>query len=92
MVISLFLLSMNEVNIKYTDFVISKKKIDFLDALGLLIGGKPIFTKKKIRLARFHGCTNENFFRPIFKRCFQVRDFSFWITEGIGLTGVSFSF
>jgi hypothetical protein len=33
--------------------------IDFLDELGLFIGEKPIFTKKKIellcRLARFHG-------------------------------------
>jgi hypothetical protein len=27
-----------------------------------------------------------------FERCFQIRDFSFWITEGIGLTGVSFYF
>jgi hypothetical protein len=26
--------------------VISKKKIDFLDELGLFIGEKPIFTKK----------------------------------------------
>jgi hypothetical protein len=26
------------------------------------------------------------------ERCFQVRDFSFWITEVIGLTGVSFIF
>jgi hypothetical protein len=30
--------------------------------------------------------------RTIFERCFQVRDFSFRITEGIGLTGVSFHF
>jgi hypothetical protein len=28
----------------------------------------------------------------IFEKCFQVRDFFFWITEGIGLTGVSFHF
>jgi hypothetical protein len=54
--------------------------------------------KKKIRrsavcrLARFHSCPNENFVRMIFERCFQVRDFFFWITEGIGLTGVSFHF
>jgi hypothetical protein len=47
----MFLLSMNEVNIKYTDFVISKKIffIDFLDELGLFIKEKPIFTKKKFR-------------------------------------------
>jgi hypothetical protein len=44
------------------------------------------------RRARFHGCLNENFVRTIFDRCFQVRDFSFWITQRIGLTGVSFQF
>jgi hypothetical protein len=34
-----------------------------------------------------------NFVRPLFERWFfQVRDFSFRITEGIGLTGVSFHF
>jgi hypothetical protein len=72
---------------------------DFLDELGLFIGEIPIFTKKKkirrsavCRLARFHSCPNENFVRMIFERCFQVRDFFFWITEGIGLTGVSFHF
>jgi hypothetical protein len=64
---------------------------------------RPIFTKKKFlslcrlrsavcRLPWCHGCPNEKFVRPIFERCFQVRDFSFWITEGIGLTGVSFHF
>jgi hypothetical protein len=37
----------------------------------------------------FHGCPNENFVRLTFERCYQVRDFSFWITEGIGLTGVA---
>jgi hypothetical protein len=87
-----FLLSMNEVNINFF--------IDFLDELGLFIGEIPIFTRKKIPplcfLPWFHGCPNENFVRPIFKRCFQfrdrVKDFSFWITEGIGLTGVSFDF
>jgi hypothetical protein len=83
---------MNEVNMKYwfSDF----KKIDFLDELGLFIEEKPIFTKKKFpslcRLPWFHGCPYANFVRPIFERCFQVRDFSFRITEGIGLTGVSF--
>jgi hypothetical protein len=76
--------------------VISKKKnLDFLDELGLFIG-KNRFLGKKIpslcRLPRFHGCPSENFVRPIFERCFQVRDFSFRITEGIGLTGVSFHF
>jgi hypothetical protein len=30
--------------------------------------------------------------RPLFERCFQVKDFSFWITEGIGLTGAIFIF
>jgi hypothetical protein len=24
----------------------------------------------------------KNFARPLFERCFQVRDFFFWITEG----------
>jgi hypothetical protein len=75
--------------------VISKKKIDFFDELGLFIG-KTDFYEKKIpslcRLARLHGCPYENFVLPIFERCFQVRDFSFWITEGIGLTGVTFHF
>jgi hypothetical protein len=70
--------------------------IEFLDELGLFIGERPTFTKKKIpslcRLPWFHGCPNENFVCTIFERCFQVRDFSFWITEGIGLTGVSFDF
>jgi hypothetical protein len=75
--------------------VISKKKIiDFLDELRLFIEETPIFAEfsSLCRLARFHGCSNENFVRPIFERCFQVRDFSFWITEGIGLTGVSLHF
>jgi hypothetical protein len=44
------------------------------------------------RLPLFHGCPNENFVHPIFERCFQVRDFFFWITEAIGLTGVSLHF
>jgi hypothetical protein len=91
-----FLLSMNEVNIKYWFRDFQKKFIDFLDELGLVIEEKPIFTKKKIpslcRLPWFHDCPYENFVRPIFEKCFQVRDFSFRITEGIGLTGVSFHF
>jgi hypothetical protein len=74
---------MNEVNMKYWFS-------DFLAELGLFIE-KPIFTKKKFpslcRLARFHGCPNENFVRTIFERCFSI-----WITEVIGLTGVSFHF
>jgi hypothetical protein len=45
----------------------------------------------KILIYHRHG-PYENFVRPIFERCFQVRDFSFRITEGIGLTGVSFYF
>jgi hypothetical protein len=78
--------------------VISKKKkiIDFLDELELFIGEKQVFTKKKrpslCRLPWVHGCPNKNFVRPIFQRSFQVRHFSFWITEGIGLTEVSFHF
>jgi hypothetical protein len=87
----LFLLPMNEVNMKYWFSDFKKKKIDFLDELGLFIGKKPIFTKKKIP-SWFHGCPYEHFVRPIFKRCFQVRDFYFRITEGIDLTGVSFDF
>jgi hypothetical protein len=75
--------------------VISKKFffIDFLDELGLFIEEKPIFPSL-CRLPWFHGCPNENFVRPIFERCFQVKDFSFsfWKTEGIGLTGVIFYF
>jgi hypothetical protein len=63
-----------------------------LDELGLFIEEKPIFTKKNSVALPCHGCPNEMFVRPIFARCFQVRDFSFWITEGIGLTGVNFHF
>jgi hypothetical protein len=69
-----------------------KNFIDLLDELGLNIEEKPVFTKKKNPSPWFHGCPNENFVRPIFERCFQVRDFYFRITEGIGLTGVSFHF
>jgi hypothetical protein len=79
------------------DFVISKKKffIDFLDELELFIGEKQVFAKKKPSLCRLpwiHGCPHENVVLPIFERSFQVRDFSFWITEGIGPTGVIFVF
>jgi hypothetical protein len=72
---------------KSTDFGISKKFffIDFLNELGLFIEEKPIFTKKKFpslyRQPRFHGCPTENFLHLIFEGCFQVRDFSFWISE-----------
>jgi hypothetical protein len=34
----------------------------------------------------------KNFVRPLFERSSQGRDFFFWITEGIGLTGVRFHF
>jgi hypothetical protein len=62
------------------------------------INEEKLYEKKKFRrsavcrLSRFHGCPYEKFVRTIFERCFQVRDFSFWITEGIGPTGVSFYF
>jgi hypothetical protein len=77
--------------------VISKKNffIDFLDELGLFIGEKQVFTKKKFpSLCRLPSAVCRDFMavRPIFERCFQVRDFSFRITGGIGLTGVSFHF
>jgi hypothetical protein len=48
--------------------------------------------KNSVGLPWFHGCRNENFVRTIFGRCFQVREFSFCITEGTGLTGISFHF
>jgi hypothetical protein len=81
------------------NFYIPKFKIkiifDFLNELGLFIGEEPIFTKKKCRFAvwrDFMAVQMKNFVRPIFERCFQVRAFSFWITEGIDLTGVNFHF
>jgi hypothetical protein len=48
--------------------------IDFLDELGLFIGEKTIFTKKKFLRSGVH---------PLFERCFQVRNLSFRIT-GVG--------
>jgi hypothetical protein len=64
---------------------IYQRKTDFYE--------KKYFRRSAVcRLTRFHGCPNENFVRTIFERRFQERDFSFWITEGIGLTGVSFRF
>jgi hypothetical protein len=77
------------------DLVISKKKkkiIDFLDELGLFIGEKPIFTKKKFRRsAAVCGLPSAviswlsiwNVCPQIFERCFQL---------STGLTGVSFHF
>jgi hypothetical protein len=53
-----------------------------MDELGLFIEEKPVFTKKKFR--RSAVCRD---FMTV-----QVTDFSFWITEGIGLTRVSFHF
>jgi hypothetical protein len=67
---------------------------DFLDELGLFIEEKPVFTKKKFRrsaVCRDFMAVQMNYVRPLFERCFQVRDFSFRITEGIGLI-VSFHF
>jgi hypothetical protein len=82
---------MNEVNMKYWISDLKKKKSRFSGRIRTFYRKKPIFTKKKFpslcRLPWFHGCPSENF-----ERCFQVRDFSFRITEGIGLTGVSFHF
>jgi hypothetical protein len=71
--------------------------IDFLEELGLFIKENPDFYKKK-KIRRSAGCRDfmavqmKNFVRSLFERCIQVRDFTFWITEGIGLTGVSFHF
>jgi hypothetical protein len=42
--------------------------------LGLFIGEKPIFMKKKIRRSAV-----KNFVRLLFERSFQVRDFTIWI-------------
>jgi hypothetical protein len=79
----------------FTDIVIPKK-IDFLDELGLFIGEKPIFTKKKFHRSSdcrdFMAVQMKKIVRPLFERSFKCKDFSFWITEGIGLTGVSFPF
>jgi hypothetical protein len=76
--------------------------IDFLDDfLGLFIKEKPTFTNNltdfsvallSVVWRDFMAVEMKNFVRPIFERCFQVRDFSFWITEEISLTGVSFHF
>jgi hypothetical protein len=69
----------------FIDFVIPKFFfIDVLNELGLFIGEKQVFTKKKsvtLPSAVNHGCPNENFVRRFFERSFQVRHFSIWITE-----------
>jgi hypothetical protein len=68
-----------------------------LDELGLFIEENPIFTKKNY-FRRSAVCRNfialqmKILVRPVFERSFQVRDFSFWITKGIDLTGVGFHF
>jgi hypothetical protein len=99
---------MNEVNMKYwfSDFK-KKKKYRFSGLIRTFHRRKTGFYEKNRflrkknfrrsavchrRLPWFHGCPYKNFVRPIFERCFQVRDFCFRITEGIGLTGVSFHF
>jgi hypothetical protein len=88
-----FLLPMNEVN-KYCFSNLIFFFIDFLEDLGLFTEEIPIFLrKKKIRRSavwRDFMAVQMKFVHPIFERRFQVRDFSFWITEGIGLTGVCF--
>jgi hypothetical protein len=55
---------------------------------------KKIFYRFSGRIRTFYRrkTVQMNFVRPPFERCFQVRDFSFQITEWIGLTGVSFYF
>jgi hypothetical protein len=71
--------------------VIKKKKIiDFLDDLGLYIREKTIFTKKKNpSLSRLS--SSILFARFLKDREFsEFRDFSYWITDEIGPTGVSF--
>jgi hypothetical protein len=80
------------------DFVITKKKnfYWFSGRIRTFYRRKTGFYEKKspslCRLPWIHCCPNENFVRPIFERSFQVRHFSFWITEGIGLTRVIFVF
>jgi hypothetical protein len=70
--------------------------IDFLDDDFL---EKTDFYEKKNSVALpsavwrdFIAVQMKKFVRTIFKICFQFRAFSFWITEGIGLTGVIFHF
>jgi hypothetical protein len=102
-----FLLSMNEVNIKYW-FRNFQKKIfyRFSGRIRAFYRRKTdLYEKKNFRhlpsavcrlpsavCRDFMAVQMKKFVRPLFGRCFQVRDFSFRITEGIGLTGVSFHF
>jgi hypothetical protein len=75
--------------------VISKKKIyRFSGRIRTFYRRNPDFYEKKKSSAvwRDFMAVQMNFVRPLFERCFQVRDFSFRITEWIGLTGVSFNF
>jgi hypothetical protein len=66
--------------------------INFMDELGQI----PIFTKKKFRRSvvcrNFMAVQMQTFFRLLFEKSYQVRDIFFWMTEGIGLIGVSFHF
>jgi hypothetical protein len=76
------LLSMNEVNIKhwFSDFQ-KKKSYRFFGRI-----------RTFYPLCRHFMAQMKNFVRLLFDRSFQVRDVSYWITEGIGQTGVSFHF
>jgi hypothetical protein len=72
---------MNEVNIKYLFLDFQKKKIIvFLNKLGLFIGTNRFLVLMK------------NVVGPLFEKSFQVRAFFFLITEGVGLSWVSFHF
>jgi hypothetical protein len=81
----------------FSDFKKKKKSIfwtnwDFLSNKNRLLRKKNFRRFGVCRLPWFHGCPYENFVRQIFEKCFQAKDFSFRITEGIVLTGVSFHF
>jgi hypothetical protein len=78
----------------WTDFVISN--FFFYRFSGPIRTFYPVFNFCRsadavCRQLRFR-LSKWKFVRPIFGRCFQVRDFSFWLNGGIGLTGVSFLF
>jgi hypothetical protein len=87
---------MNEVNIKYWFRESKNFFYRFYGRIRTFNRRKTDFYVKKHSVALpstvISWLSNENFVRPIFERNFQVRDFFFWITEGIGLTGVSFHF
>jgi hypothetical protein len=97
---TIFLLPINGVNKKYWFRDFQKKFFYwFSGRIRTFYRRKTDFYEKKspslwslCRLPWIHDCPNENFVLPIFVRSFQVRHFSFWITEGIGLTGVIFVF